>query len=325
MKAAKIGLWTGWVLVTLGGIAQPIPHMHIVSALGYSLGQIMLLFSGLAYAAGSLKRGNTLPMKFTATIIIYLIAFPSLVALIATSGQVQFITGHGSGWQFWLFTQLRAFLVQSVLALTILLPHYLKGRLKWEDASEQAKTLVPSWSAALAAVATGGQVIMLHYYKGPLVHTSLSTVIVAALAVATLLAPAYKWLTKAVWISGLSDILSPRSWHKSISEVIGEIMRSSESLRQGSNSPNHVDRCNCLICKWHRRRCAICREAGMIAIDSETNTGGPITGSEQVAREERDDRAPLAGRPDGPPAVDPEEAMKRFDADSQAVCEGHPS
>jgi hypothetical protein len=34
---------------------------------------------------------------------------------------------------------------------------------------------------------------MVHYYKGSLADTSLITVIVAALVVSALLAPAYKW------------------------------------------------------------------------------------------------------------------------------------
>jgi hypothetical protein len=270
MKAAKIGLYVGWLLTGIGGIAQPIPHAHIVSALGYFLGENTLLVSGVAYGVAALRRGNSFPLKVAIGIFVFLIGFPVVVVAIATSGQIRFVTGYGTGWQFWLFIQLRAFLVQAVLGLVLALPHYLKKRLEWDKASDQTKTLLPSWIAALAALATGGQIIMLHYYRGPFSSTPTSTVVIAALLVSALLAPVYKWIVKVVWIKGLSTTFSPGRWCKVVSEVLREVIpqktEAIASLPQQPMDPAEVLRlfatCKCPACRLHRVRCATCREYG---------------------------------------------------------------
>ena len=270
MKAAKIGLYAGWLLTAIGGIAQPIPHAHIVSALGYSLGEITLVVSGVAYGVAALRRGNSFPLKVASGVFVFLVGFPVVVVAIATSGQIRFVTGYGTGWQFWLFIQLRAFLIQSVLALVLVLPHYLNKRLEWGKASDQTKTLLPSWIAALAALATGGQIIMLHYYRGPFSSTPTSTVVIAALLVSALLAPVYKWLVKVVWVKGFSTTFSPGRWYKVVSEVLREIIPQKPEVTvtppEQPMDPDEMLRlfatCKCLTCRFHRLRCATCREYG---------------------------------------------------------------
>jgi hypothetical protein len=301
MKAAKIGLYVGWLLTAIGGITQPIPHAHVMSALGYFLGENTLLVSGIAYGIVALRRGNSFPLKVAIGTFVFLVGFPVVVVAIATSGQIRFVTGYGTSWQFWLFIQVRAFLIQSVLALVLALPHYLNKRIEWGKASDQTKTLLPSWIAALAALATGGQIIMLHYYRGPFRSTPVSTVVIAALLVSALLAPVYKWVTRTVWIKGLSTTFSPSRWYKAISEVLREIIPRSSDItvtpREQPVDPDEMLRlvatCKCLTCRFHRLRCATCRD-----YRKDMREG---LGSEPITRKEGDPAISESG--DGPLSV----------------------
>jgi hypothetical protein len=115
--------------------------------------------------------------------------------------------------------------VEGLLLLLVWFPQALHRRLPWHSATKLARTLLPSWLAATAAVITWIQVVLLHV-GGKLPGTPLAALLVAGLGVALLLVPLYQFVARSFWEYGVGAVLDPVRWHAAWREVYGEVRRS---------------------------------------------------------------------------------------------------
>ncbi len=108
----------------------------------------------------------------------------------------------------------------------VFVPQRLRRRSRCMNAvSELARTLLPSWLAAVAAVATWGWVFMLRFGQGSLSGPDFKTlpVAVGAAGVAVLLVPLYQFTARACWQHGIEKVLDPVRWLQVVRDVLEEL------------------------------------------------------------------------------------------------------
>jgi hypothetical protein len=79
------------------------------------------------------------------------------------------------------------------------------------EKSRTVEELLPVQLAFSAALATGIYAVTLHFDNGPLASISVNQLAFAALAVAVLLYPVYRYMATACWKRGIADVFSPGS------------------------------------------------------------------------------------------------------------------
>lgn len=141
--------------------------------------------------------------------------FQALVAAIAASGDrtviAAFVTGHaGSGsWGIVAFS-----FTWAIPWFVVVTPEFLRRNRPWREATDLAKTLVPAWLAAAAALATWASVVAEHFFGGLLWRTSVWLALVGGLTAAALLAPLYQFMARSGWEYGVGVVLDPAAWRK---------------------------------------------------------------------------------------------------------------
>jgi hypothetical protein len=118
-------------------------------------------------------------------------------------------------------------------AAVVLVPQQLRKRhLRINTVSELARTLVPSWLTAVAAVATWAYVFLLRFGDGALSGSGYGTLAVAAggAAVAVLLVPVYQFTARSCWEYGLETVLDPQRWWQAVTDVGTELRKTAEAV-----------------------------------------------------------------------------------------------
>lgn len=194
----------------------------------------MLLLAALIYLLNAIGRalpdGTGIAARVTvdAVVLLFLAFFQLLVAAIATSANPSVIaavaTNQGAKGPGGSVTS--AVGLACLFAIPLLLvvaPERLRRKRPWNHASELARTLMPSWLAASAALLTGLYALAEHFFGGPLAGPSLWVVLVGGLAVAALLAPAYQFVARSCWQYGIEVVLDPERWRDTRRKVWREL------------------------------------------------------------------------------------------------------
>ncbi len=98
------------------------------------------------------------------------------------------------------------------LLLLVGVPAVLRRWLPWHTASEMARSLVPSWLAAAAAILTWLYIVLLHFGGGALAHDPVGLIVVAGIGAASLLAPLFQFIARSCWEYGSLALLDPLRW-----------------------------------------------------------------------------------------------------------------
>jgi hypothetical protein len=155
-------------------------------------------------------------------------AFVFLAAQGNTAARSAHVNSHG-----WL-PQLEAFILTGCLAYALLLrPEIIRRSLPFEQASEQARRVVPAGLAVGAAFATGSYLLALHFFNQPLVRIAAGPLAASIVAVMALLTPLYQFIARTCWRYSLADVLTPTAWWAKWRQIKEEIIdfRSKQELR----------------------------------------------------------------------------------------------
>jgi hypothetical protein len=182
----------------------------------------------------------------------YVLCFQILVAAIASSGDLGATLSWFKG-GFSIESEAFAFASSGCLlaipSLLVVYPRGLRERLPWDRATELSRTLLPAWLAAAAAVSTWIYALLLHFGGGPLATTPVRVLLVAALGVATLLAPLYQFMARSCWQYGPEAVFDPVRWRAAVTKVHEELeaaylsylrtgaWRSTNTVEQDSHDP----------------------------------------------------------------------------------------
>ncbi len=129
-----------------------------------------------------------------------LAAVPVAVVFMATGGDLRLLSVGQVGGSADHIALVFDFLIPCFL---VVLPSLIRPRLPWESARTDVQELVPTWLAILAAAATAGLVITLHFVKGGQLANMRSTLVIAAIVgVVFLVFPLYSLLARACWQRG---------------------------------------------------------------------------------------------------------------------------
>jgi hypothetical protein len=187
----------------------------------------MLVLFGFAVPEGT---GKATRMAVDVAVVLFLGFFPLLVVTLATSASPSVITALGRGQRAngvggFATTSVGACCLFATPVLLVAIPEALRRHRPWSGgASELAKTLVPSWLAALAATATWFYIFLQHFFGGPLAGPSVGLVALGGLAVAALLAPVYQFVARSCWEHGVLVVLDPVRWRDAWRKVRENIM-----------------------------------------------------------------------------------------------------
>jgi hypothetical protein len=160
-------------------------------------------------------------------VVLYLGFFQLVLVAIGTSGDRTAITAalHApKGVPAYLMHYVALLILYAVPEVLVTIPAKLRKTRPWPDASNLAKTLVPSWLAASAAAATFGYLFAQHWFGGPLSRLSLWAVLVSGLAAAALLAPGYQFMARSLWEHGVEAVLDAGRWRKTWRAVRFELL-----------------------------------------------------------------------------------------------------
>jgi hypothetical protein len=228
----------------LGLIASFLPH-HVrlmVASVVVFAALAMLLLSFLIWFVSGIRL--VLPDETsTAAAVVIIVAwivspvvFLLLVATLASSGSMGSWFKSDAGWAV---TLGEIACIQVVLFLLVIFPELLRRRLPWHRATKLARTLLPSWLTAAAAVITWIQIMLLHF-SGQLPTTPLGALLVAGLGVAVLLTPLYQFISRSCWEYGIEAVLDPLRWHGAWRKVYDEVRSSfgSDAAARTSSSAN---------------------------------------------------------------------------------------
>jgi hypothetical protein len=137
----------------------------------------------------------------------------ALSAAAANQGQDSLLAAAGTGC-LWL------------ISAVVLVPQRLRMRGRCMNAvGGLTRTLLPSWLAAAAAVATWAWVFLLRFGRGSLSGPDFKTlpVAVGAAGVAVLLVPLYQFAARSFWQHGIENVLDPQRWLQAVRDVLADL------------------------------------------------------------------------------------------------------
>jgi hypothetical protein len=163
---------------------------------------------------------------------------PVLVALVTSGGSwsaiVAAMLGRGGpGFAGDMWGALRFACQLASLLLLVGVPAVLRRWLPWDTASEMARSLVPSWLAAAAAILTWLYIIVMHFGGAALAHDPMGLIVVAGIGAAALLAPLFQFIARSCWEHGSLALFDPLRWRGAVSAVADEIRRSRRMRSSG--------------------------------------------------------------------------------------------
>lgn len=172
VEVGAVLVWPGGILLLLSLVRQALPDgtSRAAQVMTYVATLLFLEFSGLVLAA------------------------------VATTGDSTVIGAvlHGKATSSAWLAVGSAFVI-AIPMLVVVTPEALRRYRPWDKASDLAKTLVPAWLSAAAAVATFAYVVVEHFFGAALAGKKLPEVLVGGLAAAALLAPAYQFMARSCW------------------------------------------------------------------------------------------------------------------------------
>jgi hypothetical protein len=168
------------------------------------------------------------PTGLIYAVLIFIIPF--VMIALATNGDIKAIGGflqeiHGQDLSISIASFACYLCEDAIGVFLVFAPQLLRWRLPWERASEQVRTALSAWLAALAAVSTWLYIFLLHFENGPLATISRTPLAVAALAAATLLAPTYSFIVRLFWKRGSMAVINPAFWRSAWLAARPEIKR----------------------------------------------------------------------------------------------------
>jgi hypothetical protein len=251
---------TGLVLFWAGWGVQALSHSPAVKHAGGTVTYVGGFLFGLSFLIYLLKfvrrlmpRGASIAAAAMIDIAVYgffVLIPPLLVSLVTSGGNWSEVGaamlgkgGHGlvpdvlGGVRF--ACQLVTLLI--LIAIPAVLRHWL---LPWGTASSLARSLVPSWLAAVATVLTWLYIILLHFGGGALARDPLGLIVVTGLAAALILVPVFQFVARSCWEYGFVAVFDPVRWHGAFRAVFDEVLGAHGSdvtdKRHGPGQPHQA-------------------------------------------------------------------------------------
>jgi hypothetical protein len=196
----------------------------------------LIVIGLLAFIAGLMPKG----MSTTGAVMIqfgvygFFVLIPPLLVSLVTSGGSWSAAGRallgegGHGFLAYALGFVRFSCQLASLLILVWIPAALRRRLPWKDASNLAKSLVPSWLAAAATIFTWLYIVLLHFGGGALAKDPLSLVAVAGLGAAVLLVPLFQFVARSCWEYGFVTVFDPVRWRGAFRAVHDEVRRARE-------------------------------------------------------------------------------------------------
>jgi hypothetical protein len=227
---------TGLVLTVLGvGMlhwpGSPGRKIAIAGAVVFVLGFLMVAVRHLVVPADT---GFAALVTVDLVLTAFTVGFPVLTIVLATSGATGSALkalGDNQGASS-VAASAGIICLGLIEVAVVLVPQQLRKRhLCINTVSELARTLVPSWLTAVAAVATWAYVFLLRFGDGALSGSGFGTLAVAAggAAVAVLLVPVYQFTARSCWEHGLENVLDPQRWRRAVTKVSTELRKTAET------------------------------------------------------------------------------------------------
>jgi hypothetical protein len=242
----------GLVLVWGGAAIHAVVHASAVMRTSQDVEAAGGILFGSAIVIGVLRFLKRLMPKGTsvaAALVVDVAAYgffvlvpPVLVALVTSGGSwsaiVAAMLGRGGhGFAADVFGAVRFACQLISLLLLVGVPAVLRRWLPWHTASEMARSLVPSWLAATAAILTWLYIVLLHFGGGALAHDPMGLIVVAGIGAASLLAPLFQFIARSCWEYGSLALLDPLRWRGAARTVADEIRRSRAAGASGRPGP----------------------------------------------------------------------------------------
>jgi hypothetical protein len=233
---------TGVVLTVLGVAMHlhwpdsPARKIAIAGGIVLVLGILMVAVRHLVVPADT---GFAALVTVDLVLTTFTIGFPVLTIVLATSGATgSALKALGANKGASSVAAAAGIICLAVIeAAVILVPQQLRKRhLCINTVSELARTLVPSWLTAVAAVATLAYVFLLRFGDGALSGSGFGTLAVAAggAAAAVLLVPVYQFTARSCWEHGLETVLDPQHWRQAVTDVRSELRQTAEAVPRHS-------------------------------------------------------------------------------------------
>jgi hypothetical protein len=243
----------------IGWLTIPLPYTEAMSAAAGGISTLLIIGASIAWLTIRIRSRN-LPSAINvirfAILMGITILFPfGLVALASSGGTLSVIfTGSGYNWRPWMIHFLATVTLNALYLTLVELPYYLYRHVPRTKISSQALDLLPVWGSAIAALLAGILVILMHFAHGPLAGVSMAPLLVSAIAVATLLAPFFKWIIATIWRFGIIDTLSFQRWKETLVDVVNEVTSIANLKRLSEHARN------CAECRAHFENCDECKE-----------------------------------------------------------------
>ena len=225
--------WSGWGVQALSH-SPAVKHAGgAVTYVGGFLFGLSFLIYLLRFVRRLMPRGAGIAAAAMIDIAVYgffVLIPPLLVSLVTSGGNWSAVDaamlgkgGHGlvpdvlGGVRF--ACQLATLLI--LIGIPAVLRHWL---LPWGAASGLARSLVPSWLAAVATVLTWLYIILLHFGGGALARDPLGLIVVTGLAAALILVPVFQFVARSCWEYGFVAVFDPVRWHGAFRVVFDEVL-----------------------------------------------------------------------------------------------------
>jgi hypothetical protein len=218
LRGAWYGAAFGLFLIELGGWAAMFKIIRVVandiaisgfSILIFSPGLIyVIIINIIGYRLSSVL--TTRNLILSAAIAFFLIAWPPVLAYLATNGSYGVpLLGPGmSG----VSESASALFLAAVPVFVLYCPDFISRERPWSETKKCLRSFVTWWLSGIATASTMAYGFTLHFSNSSLSHIPLSVVIVTNLIAAIFLRPLYKSIVVACWKWGVADAVMLRSW-----------------------------------------------------------------------------------------------------------------